>query len=343
MISAGQVTAQTTSSLSAEPEVRGIYNWIHSTAHGELTFPYYRDMLDIKLVRSPFAGSPPADAPAPQIRPVSEAVSDPLIWHLTDSEGSRFRNVFMHSANEDFGLELSEFFDIPRNERAVSPYDPGASRIIFHVRDLDEVVSRMQLVNTPVVTLGEQIIDTPLGRSILLRDPDGYLLQLFQASPAAITQANSPEQVIAIDIGLTVADTARSLRFYRDLLGFEVLGSREGSTADLRLNGLEGGSLRQTTTVIPGTEVRVILDEFAVPSDIMPAPRPMQWTIQDVGSPQFQLQVTNLDTLIRQTQEAGYDFLSWDAEPIQRNFGRFVFAKDPDGILVEYVEPRIQP
>ena len=154
MISAGQVTAQTTSSMSAEPEVRRIYNWIHSTAHGELTFPFYRDMLDIKLVRSPFAGSPPADAPAPQIRPVSEAVSDPLIWHLTDSEGSRFRNVFMHSANEDFGLELSEFFDIPRNERAVSPYDPGASRIIFHVRDLDEVVNRMQLVNTPVVTLG---------------------------------------------------------------------------------------------------------------------------------------------------------------------------------------------
>ena len=58
MISAGQVTAQTTSSLSAEPEVRGIYNWIHSTAHGELTFPYYRDMLDIKLVRSPLLVHP---------------------------------------------------------------------------------------------------------------------------------------------------------------------------------------------------------------------------------------------------------------------------------------------
>jgi len=29
--------------LSAEPEVQGFYNWIHSTAHGQLTFPFYRD------------------------------------------------------------------------------------------------------------------------------------------------------------------------------------------------------------------------------------------------------------------------------------------------------------
>ncbi len=67
--------------------------------------------------------------------------------------------------------------------------------------------------------------------------------------------------------------------------------------------------------------------------------RNLNWRIQDVGAPQFQLQVSNLDALIEATQDAGYDFLSLNAEPIQRNFGRFVFAIDPDGILVEYVEP----
>ena len=41
-----------------------------------------------------------------------------------------------------------------------------------------------------------------------------------------------------------------------------------------------------------------------------------QWRIQDVGSPQFQLQVIGLDALIEETQQAGYRFLSIGAEPI---------------------------
>ena len=83
--------AQTAATNTTEPEVHGLYNWIHTTAKGELAFPFYRDMFGMELVGSPFGGPAPADAPPPQIRPASEARSDELIWHLTDSAGSRFR------------------------------------------------------------------------------------------------------------------------------------------------------------------------------------------------------------------------------------------------------------
>ena len=66
---------------------------------------------------------------------------------------------------------------------------------------------------------------------------------------------------------------------------------------------------------------------------------PFDWRLQDVGSPQFQLEVRGLDALIDRTKRAGYRFLSVGAKPIQRPFGRFVFAIDPDGVLVEFVEP----
>ena len=66
---------------------------------------------------------------------------------------------------------------------------------------------------------------------------------------------------------------------------------------------------------------------------------PFRWRIQDVGSPQFQLEVRGLDALIERTKAAGYGFLSVGARPIERPFGRFVFALDADGILVEYAEP----
>jgi hypothetical protein len=65
---------------------------------------------------------------------------------------------------------------------------------------------------------------------------------------------------------------------------------------------------------------------------------PFLWRIQDVGSPQFQLAVVGLDALLESTRRAGYGFLSVGGKPIQRPFGRFVFAIDGDGVLVEYVE-----
>jgi len=49
--------------------------------------------------------------------------------------------------------------------------------------------------------------------------------------------------------------------------------------------------------------------------------------------------VSGLDALIDRTKNAGYRFLSVGAKPIQRAFGRFVFAIDPDAVLVEFVEP----
>jgi catechol 2,3-dioxygenase-like lactoylglutathione lyase family enzyme len=64
-----------------------------------------------------------------------------------------------------------------------------------------------------------------------------------------------------------------------------------------------------------------------------------EWRVQDVGSPQFQLEVDGLDALLERTKRAGYRFVSVGAKTIQRPFGRFVFAVDPDGILVEFVEP----
>ena len=66
---------------------------------------------------------------------------------------------------------------------------------------------------------------------------------------------------------------------------------------------------------------------------------PFEWRVQDVGAPQFQLEVAGLDALLERTARAGYRFLSVGAKPIQRPFGRFVFAIDPDGVLVEFVEP----
>ena len=66
----------------------------------------------------------------------------------------------------------------------------------------------------------------------------------------------------------------------------------------------------------------MVLAEFTLPAASTQRAVPFEWRVQDVGAPQFQVEVAGLD-----------------AKPIQRPFGRFVFTIDPDGILVEFVEP----
>ncbi len=302
--------------------MRGIFNWIHGTRDAERAFDFYHDVFGIDLARSPFAGGE-ATPPEP-IRPAAQAGSDPLVWDLTDTHGSRFRTVFMRAPNTPFGLELSEFFDIERRDRAPNPWDPGASALVLYVRDFDAVVSTLKARGAPVVTLGGAPVTTPNGRAILVRDPDGCLIEVREGDRET-------------SIEITVASLARAREFYETLLRFTVTGTRTATREQLRLRGLSAGTLTETSMTIPGTAVRVVLSEFRLPAGTPPARR-FDWKLQDVGSPQFQLEVSGLDALIDRTKKAGYKFLSVGAKPIQRAFGRFVFAIDPDAILVEFVE-----
>ena len=177
------------------------------------------------------------------------------------------------------------------------------------------------------IELGGAPITTPTSRAIVVRDPDGCLIEVKQG------------HVAETSIGITVASLALAREFYdRLLLGFTVTGRRPADTAELRLRGLPGGRLTQTSLTVPGTAVRVVLSEFALPAGTTPPAKRFDWKLQDVGSPQFQLEVSGLDALIDRTKSAGYRFLSVGAKPIQRAFGRFVFAIDPDAVLVEFVE-----
>ena len=309
--------------VHAQSPVRGIFNWIRGTGDAERAFAFYHEVFGIELARSPFAGAAAA-APEP-IRPAAQAGSDPLVWDLTNTHGSRFRTVFMRAPNTPFGLELSEFFDIDRSDRQPRPWDPGAATLIFAVRDFDVVVDRLKARRATVVTAGGEPIDTPNGRAILVRDPDGALIEVRQAD------------ILETSIAITVANGAKAREFYEKLLGFTAANTRDAVGSELRLRGLSRGRLTETSMTVPGTAVHIVLAEFTLPAGSAPAKR-FDWKLQDVGSPQLQLEVSGLDALIERTKNAGYKFLSVGARPIQRAFGRFVFAIDPDGVLVEFVE-----
>jgi glyoxylase I family protein len=135
-------------------------------------------------------------------------------------------------------------------------------------------------------------------------------------------------------LGICVSDMERSLRFYRDLLGFRPLSqvSVKGQEADklLRLEGVD-----QRTVFLERDGLRLALFAYATPPPIGDgAPRAMN----QLGMAAIMLRVDDLDASLVPFRAAGARILdeTYTAHP---SFGsKLVFLCDPDGTLIELIQ-----
>ena len=134
-------------------------------------------------------------------------------------------------------------------------------------------------------------------------------------------------------VGICVSDLERSLRFYRDLLGFrfehELAVEGEPSDTLLRLRDVK---LHATYLVRDG--VRIELLRFASPA----APPPHTRTMHEHGLTHLSFRVADLDATVAALRAAGERVLE---ETVIR-FPEFQSAAclviDPDGQLIELVQ-----
>jgi len=314
----------------AEPAaVTGLYHWIHSTADLDRGWEFYHSVFGMELESSPFGGNTGATPRPP--RPRSEASADPIIWDLTNTHGSRFRNEFMTIPGVYFGHELSEFSGVEQRAIRANLWDPGATMLILNVDHLEASLDALKKAGGEIVSAEGKPVSLDGTRAVIARDPDGYLLELIE----------SPKPGAAI--GVTVAKVEQTHRFYEDLLGFKIQSPVRFENKALKLAGLSGGEYRVSSALIPGTSIRIEFFEFrkvSGPAGERITPHSVRYRIQDPGAPQFQFRVRDLDHLLEESKRRSVPFVSVGQKPIERAFGRFVFVTDPDGVLVEFVHPK---
>jgi glyoxylase I family protein len=135
-------------------------------------------------------------------------------------------------------------------------------------------------------------------------------------------------------IGVCVRDMERSLRFYRDLLGFRPLTQVEvrGAEAD-RLLGLSG--VDQRTVFVERDGVRLALFAYRAPEAVGDGePRPMNAT----GLAAIMLRVDDLDATLAECRKAGVRILDDTRTDYPAFRSKLVFVCDPDGAMIELVE-----
>ena len=138
----------------------------------------------------------------------------------------------------------------------------------------------------------------------------------------------------ASHFGICVSDPERSLRFYRDLLGFRETAALAVSDAhSARLLELEKVDLRATFLERDG--MRLELLHFASPGcERDAAPRPMNRT----GLTHIAVRVDDLAATLAALERAGVEILEQTRIRNPELRSEVVYVLDPDGVRIELVE-----
>jgi len=308
-------------STSGQDVVVGILNNGHAVNRLDTTLAFYREVFGLRADPHP--------------------LRNPGIAALFAAPGVQLRLAVLPLPNTSFGFALTEFSNVPRTAARPNVPDPGAAHLILRVRDLDRVVAAARESGAQIVTPSLAPIKlrpTARGsRAILLRDPDGYLVEGEDVSSSGDRSSN--ENVQSAGMRFAMADREATLKFYGDLLGFKLTGDAEFRVvpAMADFTGVpEGSQMRALSGTFPGTNDSIVFYEFKD----LPRTR-LHFHIQDPGAPAVSLRVIDLDGLLTRLRAAAVPVLSARGEivaltPSSRN----ILVEDPNGILIELYEEK---
>jgi catechol 2,3-dioxygenase-like lactoylglutathione lyase family enzyme len=309
--------AQTQPTDQAKPQIRSLSHAIHAVEDLDTTLAFYHDVFGLNGM--------PQDFPNPAV---------PL---LTDAPGVTLRMSMMPLPGA-MRFELTHFKGLERKPARAAYTDPGAASIVLYVRDLDAVVANAKKANASIVTTGGAPVEitTAKGkvRSILLRDPDGFFVQVVQETPAA----GAPEgNVHRVSLAYTMESAEATTKFYNGMLGVDLTAPSTFSKDPvlMKLIGTpEGTEFRKLTGVLPGPSAYVEFTEFrGVPRN------KFHLRVRDPGAPAMAIQVINLDGMIAGMKAAGVHVISTNGQIVDFGGGTHtIFVEDPNGMNLEVFE-----
>jgi catechol 2,3-dioxygenase-like lactoylglutathione lyase family enzyme len=302
--------------------IQSLSHAIHAVDDLDTTLTFYREVFGLR--------GNPNDFPNPAV---------PL---LTNAPGVTLR-LSMLALPGGMRFELTHFKGLERKPAQAKYTDPGAASIVLHVRDIDTAVANAKKANAPIVTTGGNPVEitTAAGkaRSLILRDPDGFFVQLIQDLPAA----GAPEgNVHRVSLAYTMESAEATAKFYSGMMGIELSPPTSFSKDPvlLQLYGAPPGTeFRKVSGVLPGPPASVEFTEFrGIPRS------KFHLRVRDPGAPAMAIQVVNLVGMVEQMKAAGSNLISANGQIVDFGNGvHNIFVEDPNGMNIELFERASAP
>jgi catechol 2,3-dioxygenase-like lactoylglutathione lyase family enzyme len=317
------------SAFSQTTPVVRLQNLAHTTESLDKTVPFYRDVLGLPLngSRDPLAQQPQK--------------LDADMSKFTATKGMSFRAAAFRIPNAAFGFELTEFTGGPRKPVRPNLQDIGAATLALQVRDIEKVFAKVKASGAPVVTIGGAPVN-PTGnpnsklREVLVRDPDGFFVELQQPDPLPASAADTPGDILGAAVQFSIQDSEKTVAFLHDAIGFQARPTGRLGTNPVvsKLIGLPGAQWRITHGKIPGTTLDFGLIEYSgvARAKVMAG-------AEDPGSPAFTMVVRDVRAAADQWTKAGGTVASTGGKPIVRaNGAGNVFVRDVNGLMWELIQ-----
>jgi catechol 2,3-dioxygenase-like lactoylglutathione lyase family enzyme len=277
----------------ATPVVQ-LQNLAHATESLDKTVPFYRDVLGLPVngTRDPLAQQP---------QKLDEDMSK-----FTATKGMSFRAASFRIPDAAFGFELTEFTGASRKPVRPNLQDIGSATLALQVRDIDKVLAKVKGYGATIVTIGAAPVN-PTGnpksslREIVVRDPDGFFVELQQPDPLPASASNTTGDILGASVQFSIEDSAKTVAFLRDAIGFNArpTGTLGTNAVVANLIGLPGAQWRITHGSIPGTTLDFGLIEYSgvARAKVMAG-------AEDPGSPAFTMVVRDVNAAVEQWTKA---------------------------------------
>lgn len=305
-------------------DVTGVSNFGHIVGNLDKSFAFYKDLVQLDPSVAPQAFSP-----------------NPAIMKMGNTIGAQSRIGVLKVPGAGFGLELIEYKDINRKPASSRSQDPGAGNLILLVRDVDTTLARLKKGGARIVTLGGAPLD--IGgktRGVFVQDPDGFFVGLVQRDPLPQSTAPATSNVMGGLIAITADDTERTVHLYHDVLGFKLLMSfpYSGDANRMALGATPGAQYRSTVLEIPGTQISIEFPQF---KDI--DRKPLHTRLQDPGTALVQLEVRNVDGVVKSLKGAVAEVISAGGEAVDVQIPsgpklRIAIVRDPNNLFLELIQ-----
>jgi len=261
--------------------------------------------------------------------------------------GLRMRIVQMRLGDES--IELTEYL-VPRGRPF--PIDTRSNdhwfqHIAIIVSDMDEAYRALRRHKVQHASSGPQRLpdwNKNAGgiQAFYFRDPDGHFLEILQFPKGKGNPKwqRTDKLFLGIDhTAIVVKDTEESLKFYRDTLGFKVVGTSENyDTEQEHLNNVFGARLR-ITALRAGSGPGIEFLEYLSPRDGRPMPADEK--ANDLLHWQTRLLTSDAGAVAQTARSRKFAFVSSGVVTLaERGAGisRAVLVRDPDGHVIALAE-----
>jgi catechol 2,3-dioxygenase-like lactoylglutathione lyase family enzyme len=243
----------------------------------------------------------------------------------------------------------SEFMDLTQYlappGRPIPPDSHSNDRWFQHiaivVRDMDAAFEQLRAMKVQYVSTAPQTLPASIPaaagiKAFYFRDPDGHNLELiYLPAGKGDPRWQQPNDKLFLGIDHTaigIAETAKSLQFYRDLLGMRKVGESENfGTEQEHLNQVFGAHL-QITAMSANSGPGIEFLEYLSPRD--GRPRLADTHANDIVHWQTTIATDDVELVARKLQDAHVGFVSSGVVIMSKDkagFAKGALVSDPDG------------